>query len=145
MNLNILDLELWGSRSLTCAILSMINMQLCLNWLKILKQMPQTISQSMRPTAKAFSPRKSSLLEKSFLRWLNTEFHTSFRTSGSPHKPSQDFSMLAWPFAMLYSFAVYFCMMRVTCSRQLGVIAWRKQIADANKNSIFLNIKQYIS
>ena len=58
-----------------------------------------------------------------YLRWLDTEFHTSFRTSGSPHKPSRDFSMLACPFAMLYCFAVYFCMTRVTCSRQLGVFA----------------------
>ena len=73
------------------------------------------------------------------LRWLDTEFHTSFRTSGSLHKPSRDFSMLAWPFAMLYCFAVYFCMTRVTCSHQLGVIAWHEQIADTNKNSIFLN------
>ena len=68
-----------------------------------------------------------------------------FRTSGSSHKPSRDFSMLAWPFAMLYCFAVYFCITRVTCSRQLGFFAWREQIADANKNFIFLNIKQYIS
>ena len=29
------------------------------------------------------------------LRWLDAELHTSFRTSGSPHKPSRDFSMLA--------------------------------------------------
>ena len=29
------------------------------------------------------------------LRWLDTELHTSFRTSGSPHKPSRHFSMLA--------------------------------------------------
>ena len=79
------------------------------------------------------------------LRWFDTELHTSFRTSGSPHKLSRDLSMLALLFAMLYCFAVYFCMTRMTCSRQLGGFAWREQIADDNKNSIFLNIKQYIS
>ena len=36
-------------------------------------------------------------------------------------------------------------MTRVTCSRQPGVFAWREQIADANINSIFLYIKQYMS
>ena len=64
-----------------------------------------------------------------YLRWLDTVLHTSFRTSGNPHKPSRDFSMLAWPFTMLYSLFLHhacdllmptrgFCVTRANCWSQ---------------------------
>ena len=42
-----------------------------------------------------FKVYAGTLNKEKALRWLDTEFHTPFRTSGSPHKPSRDFSMLA--------------------------------------------------